>query len=505
MKHFATLIEKLDQTNNNKWQEKHLLEYFQQNDSAEIIHALAILTDKKPKRIFNNTQLKKLAPTFLPLPTWLFGESLKMVTDVSETLSLLVPQEKENQNTELRFWVEQLQGLSSKTIEHKTKWLEDVLLSLNRQEKFVLLKLATATFKTDISFNSLCKALSAYTHTEKYLLMHRLRSTWSVENTSLEKLVSATDAQIQNARPYSFFKAKPINKTININEFIAEWKYVGVGVQLVKRDHEIYIWTKKGELLNQELPGLILEARKLPEGIVLLGEIVTDKMLSLDLENKERTDNTFLVVHDCLEFACKDIRMLSFEKRRESLESLRIEEKTNFKLSKKMDFENLEDIERSVLLARKNHARGIMLKHKESLYTDSLEWYTWKQEPLKVDAVLLYAQKAENSREDLFTHYTFALWAENKLMSFAKTHQGLTSEEVKELDFFIRNNTLEKFGPVRTVKPELVFEIGFESISESKRHKCGYVVKSPKIIKWKRDKKAAEADNLEILKELLVN
>lgn len=495
MKHFATLIEKLDQTSNNKWQEKHLLKYFQQSNSTEIIHALAVLTDKKPKRILSNTQLKKIAANFSTLPTWLFDESLKMVTDVSETVSLLVSQENKNQNTELRFWMEQLQSLHSKTFEDKTKWLVKILKTLNKQEKFILLKLATATFKIDLSFNTICKALSVFTHTEEYLLMHRLKRDWSVENTTLENLVSATEEQMKNARPYPFFKAKPINKKINISEFIAEWKYQGVSLQLVCRNQEVYIWNNKKEWLNNDYPELVLEMKKLPDGTVLLGEIMV---------NKKETDNTF-VVYDCLELEHKDLRMLSFEKRRDCLESMNIEEKTSFKLSEKIDFENLEDIENRVSLARKKQAKGIMLKHKDSFYTDSLEWYTWKQEPLKVDAVLLYAQKADNSREDLFTHYTFALWTENKLMSFAKTHEGLTDEEVKELDFFIRNNTLEKFGPVRTVKPEMVFEIAFESITESKRHKCGYVVKSPKILQWKKEKKPAEANSLDILKELLIN
>ena len=127
----------------------------------------------------------------------------------------------------------------------------------------------------------------------------------------------------------------------------------------------------------------------------------------------------------------------------------------------------------------------------------------WKVDPLSIDAVMIYAQKGHGRRADLYTDYTFAVWDQDKLVPFAKAYSGLTDKEINKVDFFVKRNTLEKFGPVRTVKPQLVFEIGFEGINKSSRHKSGVALRFPRILRWREDKKIEEADTIETLKEFL--
>ena len=131
------------------------------------------------------------------------------------------------------------------------------------------------------------------------------------------------------------------------------------------------------------------------------------------------------------------------------------------------------------------------------------DWWKWKVEPLSIDAVLVYAQKGSGRRAELYTDYTFAVWDQGKLIPFAKAYSGLTDAEIRQVDYYVKNNTLEKFGPVRTVKPKLVFEIGFEGINKSTRHKSGIAVRFPRILRWRKDKPMEEADTLDNLRKIL--
>ena len=152
-----------------------------------------------------------------------------------------------------------------------------------------------------------------------------------------------------------------------------------------------------------------------------------------------------------------------------------------------------------------------MLKHRESPYLNGRKrgyWWKYKHNPMTLDAVLLYAQAGSGRRANLFTDYTFGLWSdtsESKIVSFAKAYSGLNDEEILELDRWIRSHTIERFGPTRSVKPELVFEIAFEGIHPSKRHKSGVAVRFPRIHRWRKDKPAAEADHLQSALSLLRN
>ena len=215
-----------------------------------------------------------------------------------------------------------------------------------------------------------------------------------------------------------------------------------------------------------------------------------------------------VIAYDCMEYQGEDIRYKTQAERRLLLERLQADTPypAIFNLSALIPFESWEKLEKIREQSRAMIAEGIMLKRKSAAYQVGRrrgDWWKWKIDPLSVDAVMIYAQKGHGRRADLYTDYTFAVWDGDKLVPFAKAYSGLTDAEINKVDYFIKRNTLEKFGPVRTVKPELVFEIGFEGINKSTRHKSGIALRFPRILRWRQDKPKEEADTLETLKGFL--
>jgi DNA ligase-1 len=213
------------------------------------------------------------------------------------------------------------------------------------------------------------------------------------------------------------------------------------------------------------------------------------------------------MVYDLIEFEGKDIRVLPLEQRRNILENIFSKFKLNvLKLSPVIKFNSWEELTEIRKESRQRFTEGIMLKRKSSPYRAGRkkgDWWKWKIDPYSFDGVLIYAQKGSGKRADLFTDYTFGVWHKDKLVTVTKAYSGLTDKEIREVDSFVRKNTLEKFGPVRTVKPELVFELNFEGIAKSSRHKSGIALRFPRISRWRKDKKIEEADSLETLYKLL--
>ena len=214
------------------------------------------------------------------------------------------------------------------------------------------------------------------------------------------------------------------------------------------------------------------------------------------------------IAYDILEHEGNDIRHLPLEERRILLEHLHHESTYQdiFRLSPIVYFTSWEELFELRKRSREEYAEGFMLKKRDSSYLVGRkrgDWWKWKVDPLSIDAVMIYAQKGHGRRADLYTDYTFAVWDQDKLVPFAKAYSGLTDKEINQVDYFVKRNTLEKFGPVRTVKPQLVFEIGFEGINKSSRHKSGVALRFPRILRWRQDKKIEEADTIETLKEFL--
>ena len=215
-----------------------------------------------------------------------------------------------------------------------------------------------------------------------------------------------------------------------------------------------------------------------------------------------------LVAYDLLEHGGADIRSLPFAERRARLEALLAPcpPQSNLRLSPLLEFTEWDHLAEIRAAARAREAEGVMLKRHDSGYLAGRKkgaWWKWKVDPLTVDAVMIYAQQGHGRRANLFTDFTFAVWHEGELVPFAKAYSGLTDAEFREITRWVRRNTLQRFGPVRQVKPEHVFEIAFEGIRQSPRHKSGIALRFPRMARWRTDKPVEEANTLEDLKALL--
>ncbi|MGX5688357.1 ATP-dependent DNA ligase [Arcticibacter tournemirensis] len=537
MKDFAQLFSSLDETNKTNEKVSILKEYFISVPDADKIQTLALFTGRKPKRQINSTLVKLWAMEMADIPQWLFEESYQVVGDLGETIALLLPESEGTQDRSLPEWIAEINGLGSLTDEERKNWLKASWNMMDQQERFVFNKILTGSFRVGVSQNLIIKALSEISGLEPATLTHRIMGNWDPLTFSFYDLLQKEDASDDISRPYPFCLAYAIQETSDQtktaeemeialgapDQWQAEWKWDGIRAQAIHRAGKIFIWTRGEELATDKFPELHMFLSGLPEGTVLDGEaicfadgkplpfnVLQTRIGRKNLSKKvlEASPMAF-IAYDCLELAGDDIRSMPLRHRRSVLEMLHVksEFKDVFRLSPVVPFDSWQQLYDLRLRAREHQAEGFMLKKKESVYQTGRkrgDWWKWKVDPLSVDAVMIYAQKGHGRRADLYTDYTFAVWDGDKLVPFAKAYSGLTDQEIRQVDNFVKRNTLEKFGPVRTVTPSLVFEIGFEGINKSTRHKSGVALRFPRILRWRRDKKIEDADNLDTLKALLV-
>jgi len=536
MKDFARLFTLLDETNKTNAKVEVLKDYFVSVSDEDKIHTLALFTGRKPKRQINSTLVKTWAQEMANIPQWLFEESYQVVGDLGETIALLLPEGDSSHGKSLSEWIREINELSSFTEGERKNWLMNSWLSMNQQERFVFNKILTGSFRIGVSQSLIVKALSEISGLRPNVLTHRIMGNWNPDTFSFHKLIQEEDASDDASRPYPFCLAYAIQETSdkvksaeeiekdlgNTENWQAEWKWDGIRAQVIFRQGEIFIWTRGEELATEKFPELHAFISELPEGTVLDGEaicfadnkplpfnILQTRIGRKNLSKKILAESPMVfIAYDCLEFDGDDIRSMPFKHRRSMLEKLHHINpfKNTFQLSPIVVFDNWKHLYELRLQARENHAEGFMLKRLDSVYQTGRkrgDWWKWKIDPLSVDAVMIYAQKGHGRRADLYTDYTFAVWDGDKLVAFAKAYSGLTDKEIKQVDAFVKRNTLEKFGPVRTVKPEMVFEIGFEGINRSNRHKSGIALRFPRILRWRHDKKIEDADTLDTLKSML--
>jgi len=536
MKAFAQLFLSLDETNKTNEKVKVLKDYFMNVPDTDKMHMLALFTGRKPKRFINSTQIRTWAMEVSNIPDWLFAESYQVVGDLAETMALLMPQKESTNEKNLTQWVAELNGLGDKTEEERKLWLMDSWAVLDSQERFVFNKLLTGSFRVGVSQNLVIKALADITKLDAATLTHRIMGNWMPETYTYAQLVQESGASDDISRPYPFFLAYPVQETSDKNksademqgllgdadQWQAEWKWDGIRAQMIKRNGKIFIWSRGEDLATEKFPELHPFLNELPDGTVLDGEILSfqnglpmpfnvlqTRIGRKNLSKKILEESPVAVIaYDCLEYKGEDIRGKTQSERREILESLQSATSYPqiFRLSAMIDFSSWDELAGIRERSRAMVAEGIMLKRKSATYQVGRkrgDWWKWKIDPLSVDAVMIYAQKGHGRRADLYTDYTFAVWDGDKLVPFAKAYSGLTDAEINKVDYFIKRNTLEKFGPVRTVKPELVFEIGFEGINKSTRHKSGIALRFPRILRWRHDKPKEEADTIDTLRALL--
>ncbi|MEL7250221.1 MAG: ATP-dependent DNA ligase, partial [Bacteroidota bacterium] len=393
-------------------------------------------------------------------------------------------------------------------------------------ERFIFNKLITGGFRMGVSQKLMVRALSKYTGLEEPVLAHRLMGKWDPATVDFQQLIIEPNEGDNISRPYPFFLAYQLEKELDEIGTPAEWqaehKWDGIRGQLIVRKGELFVWSRGEELVTDKFPEYHSLAQILPDGTVLDGEILPWRDgLPLDFNDLQtrigRKNVTkkilekapvILMAYDLLEWQGEDIRKRPLSERRHLLEKLVADYPNGgiLQLSQTVQYESWEALAEERETAREKKSEGIMLKRLDSPYQTGRKrgnWWKWKVDPLTVDAVMIYAQQGHGRRANLFTDFTFAVWDGERLVPFTKAYSGLTDKEFREITRWVKANTIERFGPVRSVKPTHVFEIAFEGIRVSTRHKSGIALRFPRMLRWRRDKPIAEANTLEDLKGML--
>lgn len=524
MKAFAQLFSDLDQTNKTNAKVAILKRYFEDATDQDKLWTLALFTHRRPKRQVNTTLLRQWANEMANIPEWLFQESYDVVGDLAETIALLLPPPVKSNELGLSAWIDRLSALQDQDEEEKKAFIHDAWASMTAEERFVFNKLTTGGFRIGVSQNLMVRAMAEQFGIDKAVLAHRITGNWTPYTTTFQELILDEGERDDDSKPYPFYLAHPLEDAPeslgSLNEWQVEWKWDGIRGQVIIRNGEVYIWSRGEELVTEKFPELHVLADHLPHGTVLDGEILPMKdgkplpfaLLQTRIGRKNLTKGIlqkapiYLMVYDLMEFEGQDYREKSMAERRATLEKLITPDNPRALLSPVVDAKGWEELAVLRESSRQKLAEGFMLKRKSSIYQVGRkrgDWWKWKIDPLNIDGVMIYAQKGHGRRADLYTDYTFGVWQGDVLVPFAKAYSGLTDAEIRKVDKFVKANTLERFGPVRTVKAELVFELAFEGIQESSRHKSGVALRFPRIARWREDKKPKDANTLDELKDLL--
>ena len=528
MKRFARLYDAIDSTTATLGKVAALVDYFRDAPPADAAWAIAFLVGRRPKRLVKAPNLRLWGAEAAQIPDWLFDASYAQAGDLAETLALIVPPAQTAADEgSLAEWVEQrLLPLREMDPAQQRETLLLAWRSLTGSTRFVYNKLLTGAFRVGVSDGLVVRALAETSGVDADVIAHRLMGQWEVSPEFYERLVHAETTDANWSQPYPFFLAHALTEEAttlgDVGEWQAEWKWDGIRAQLVRRRGKTFLWSRGEELLAGRFPEVEAWAEFLPDGTVLDGELLAwEKNRPMPFSALQRRIARksvskallaqvpcHLLVYDCLEVDGVDVRQQPLSVRREIVARVvgALPTGSAAGISPALQFESWEELARVRERSRDENAEGLMLKKLASPYgvgRRGNDWWKWKVSPLTVDAVLVYAQSGSGRRAGLYTDYTFAVWDGAALVPFAKAYSGLTDAEIREVDRFIRANTLEQFGPVRTVKPELVFELAFEGINLSARHKSGVAVRFPRILRWRKDKPTKEADTLESVRALL--
>jgi len=527
MQRFAELYDTIDQSNATTTKVAALVAYFRVAPPADAAWTVSFLLGRRPKRLVKTADLRTWSAQAAETPEWLFEECYAQVGDLAETISLLVPDTGHADSRSLAWWVEsQLLPLGGMPADAQRAALLLAWSQLSGTARFVFNKLITGSFRVGVSDGLVVRALSQVSGVAAETIAHRLMGKWQASDAWYERLVNSETADSDWSRPYPFFLAHPLTADVHtlgdVSDWQVEWKWDGIRAQLVRRNGKTFLWSRGEELLDGRFPEIEAAAEWLPDGTVVDGELLAwrnhaplpfselQRRINRKVVGKKLLTDVpcHLLLYDCLEFDGVDVRTQSLHDRRTLLERVvhALPSGACIGLSPVIGASSWPHVLTARDAARTAVAEGLMLKRRTSPYgvgRKTGDWYKWKVTPLTIDAVLVYAQAGHGKRAGLFTDYTFAVWDGATLVPIAKAYSGLTDIEIRDVDAFVRRNTIEKFGPVRTVKPELVFELAFEGIQRSTRHKSGIAVRFPRIARRRTDKSAAEADSLESVQALL--
>lgn len=525
MKDFATLFTRIDESTKTTVKTAALADYFQTATPEDRLWTIALFTGRRPKRTITATRLREWAAEVAGLPDWLFEESYSIVGDLAETIALVLPPATTTEDRTLTHWIGYIKTLSTLADDDRKAGILDAWNSLPNTERFLFTKLLTGGFRIGVSAKLITRALAQATGQDEPELTHKLMGNWTPDTTTWDALIEADDPTADLSRPYPFYLAYQLDGFDDLGapaDWNAERKWDGIRGQLIIRGGEHHLWSRGEDLMTDRFPELAQLRDYLPDGTVIDGEVLAfadDKPLSFNALQKRIGRKTvpkkllteapvILMAYDLLEHDGKDIRDMPLRERRESLQTLvaEVPDTAPLRLSASVPFKTWDDLSAARDQSREVNAEGLMLKRRDSPYLSGRkrgDWWKWKIDPLTIDAVMIYAQAGHGRRANLFTDYTFAVRHGNDLVPFTKAYSGLTDKEFREITAWVRKNTLQRFGPVRQVPPEHVFEIAFEGIQASPRHKSGVALRFPRMLRWRRDKPVDEANTLDDLKEML--
>ncbi len=527
MQRFARLYDEIDRTTSTNAKVAAMAEYFASAPPTDAAWAIFFLTGRRLKRLVPAAAIRDWTLAATGLEPWLLEECYAVVGDSAETVALVldqVPTVPSEPDLPLAEWVEgrvlALRNADAATQQaHVTAWLQP----LDRLQRFILLKLMTGELRVGVSQTLVIRALAQASGLPATVIAARLMGDWTPSAGFFASVVSTTQTADDRSRPYPFYLASPLDADPSTlgdpAAWLVEWKWDGIRAQLIKRADTIHLWSRGEELITHRFPEIAAAATRLPDGTVLDGEILAfrdDAPLPFSALQQRigrqkqvaqmvRAVPVVFMTFDILEDEGMDIRELPLDQRRARL-SHRLTSEGVLRVSPQVDAESWQELATLRADSRTRGVEGLMVKRRSSPYGVGRkrgDWWKWKIEPYTIDAVLIYAQPGSGRRASLLTDYTFGVWDGRELVPVAKAYSGLSNEEIDEMDRWIRRHTRERFGPVRHVEPVHVFELGFEGIARSARHRSGIAVRFPRMLRWRRDKKPEDADTLDNVRRLL--
>jgi DNA ligase 1 len=524
---FAELVAELSSSTKTNDKLQSLVDYFAKAPDADKVWVIAIFSGRRPRRAVNSRLMRDWCVEIIDIPDWLFTECHATVGDFSETLALLLPEVEmlKSENKNLSFYLEKFIEFEKESEGIKKKFIVESWQQMDSKEKFVFNKLITGSFRIGVSQKMIVNALAKTVDLSPSVIAHKISGYWDPATTTFNELLGESASITDFSKPYPFYLAYAIDDSVEAlgdpNLWQAEWKWDGIRGQVIKRNKELFVWSRGEELMTEKFPEYFILNDLLPDGIVLDGEIipaVDGKPLPFavlqtrigrkNISKKQLQEAPIcFFVYDLLEYNNEDWRGKPLSERRKKLEEiiLPVQNKA-IQLSPIIDFNSWDDLAALRKKSREKNSEGIMLKRKDSVYKvwrKRGDWWKWKIDPLTIDCVMVYAAKGSGRRSNLYTDYTFAVKDGDELITFTKAYSGLTDKEFAQIDYFVKRNSIEKFGPVRTVKPELVFEIAFEGIAASNRHKSGVALRFPRMSRWRKDKTVNDINTLDDLKQIL--
>ena len=526
MKRFASLFAALDATTKTTAKTAALAGYFRDAPEEDRLWTIALLSGRRPKRAVTATELREWAAEAAGLPLWLFEEAYSVAGDLAETISLILPPPTQGSDETLSGHMRSLIALAGQPAAQRRAAILEAWDSLGPDERFLFNKLITGGFRMGVSQGLMTRALAQATGLEEATLAHRLMGDWTPAGTSYATLIGSKDPAAEARRPYPFALASaledPPEALGDPADWLAEWKWDGIRGQLIHRPGAFALWSRGEDLITDRFPDFAPLAAVLPPGTVIDGEVVAwggaAPLPFADLQKRIGRKSVprrllveapaRLLAYDLLEEGGQDLRPLPLAQRRARLTGLvtALPAGMPLGLSPALPVTDWAALAGLRATARAAMAEGLMLKRLSSPYHVGRkrgDWWKWKLDPFTVDAVMIYAQAGHGRRATLYTDFTFAVRDGDDLVPFAKAYSGLTDDEFRQITDWVRRHTLERFGPVRRVVPDLVFEIAFEGIQASPRHKSGIALRFPRMLRWRRDKPVADIDTIQTLRALL--